>query len=66
MDVSVSELGVKHAVAFTTLNVRHSFDVSPSVISVAREVRLGVVAIVCGVTAVTLLRTVLSYRRSLK
>lgn len=62
-DVSLSELGVKHVVSFASLNVRHSFDFSPSFVSVVREIRLGVVAIVCGVTVVTFLRTVLSSRK---
>ena len=62
----LSEFGVKHAVAFHTLNVRHSLEASPSVVALAREIRIGVIAVVCGVTAITVLRTVLTYQNRKK
>ena len=35
----VDGVAVRHAVAFTTLNIRPSVELSPSTVSVAKEVR---------------------------
>ena len=61
--MDVSEIGVKHVVAFTNLNVRHSFEVSPSTVSLAREIRIGLVAVVIGLTVATIAKTALSSRK---
>ena len=56
--------GIRHEVAVKTFNVRHLVDFSPDALSIAREIRYCVVAIVVGFTTVQIVRSVLSYRRS--
>ena len=61
----MSDVGVRHAVAFpNNLNIHHFVDLSPSVTSVTREIRISVVAIVVGVAAVSIIKTVLSSKNS--
>lgn len=59
-----SDVGVRHAVAFTSLNIKHSVEFSPSTVSVAKEVRYCVVAVVVGLTAASIVKSVLDYRRT--
>ena len=58
--MDLSDVAVKHAVAFTTWNVKHSIDISPSTVSIAREVRISIIAIVLGVTAASIVKSVLA------
>lgn len=51
---------IRHAVAFTTLNVQHSVELSPSTVSIAREVRISIIAIVAGLTVASVVKSVLS------
>lgn len=59
-----SDVGVRHAVAFTNLNFKHSIDFSPSTVSIAKEVRYCVIAIVVGFSAASIVKSVLDYRRT--
>lgn len=61
--MDLSDVGVRHAVAFTTLNVKHSLDISPSTVSIAREVRISIIAIVVGLTAASIVKSVLNSKR---
>lgn len=54
---------VRHAVVFSPLEVRHSIHVSSSVVSIARELRYCVFALVVGYTAITVVKTVLPSRK---
>ncbi len=59
-----SDVGVRHAVTFTNLNIKHSVELSPSAVSIAREIRISIIAVVVGVAAVSIIRSVLSSRKS--
>ena len=52
-------VAVRHAVAFTTLNIRHSIELPPSIVSVAKEIRYCIIAIVVGFSAVSIVKSVL-------
>ena len=58
-----SDVGVKHAVTFTELNIKHSLDLSPSTVSLAKELRYCVIAVVVGLTTASIVRSVLDYKR---
>jgi len=62
--MDLSDVGVRHAVAFSPLTIKHSIDISPSAVSIAREVRISIIAIVIGVAAISITRTVLSSTRT--
>ena len=64
--MDLSDVAVRHAVAFTTWNVKHFIDISPSAVLVAREIRIGIIAIVLGFTAASIVKTVLSSRNAAK
>lgn len=55
--------GIRHAVAFNTLNIRHLVDLSPSTVSFAKEVRYCVIAVVIGFATTSIVKSVLNYRR---
>lgn len=55
--MDLSDVAVRHAVAFTTWNVKHFIDISPSAVLVAREIRIGIIAIVLGFTAASIVKT---------
>lgn len=55
---------VRHAVVFKPLEIRHSIRVSSSVVSIARELRYSVIAIVLGFTAVSIVRAILVTKKS--
>ena len=57
--MDLSDVGVRHAVAFTTLNIHHSIDFSPSSVSIAKEIRISVIAIVIGLTAASIVKSIL-------
>lgn len=46
--MDMSDVAVRHTVALSNLNIQHSFDISPSAVAIAREVRFCVIAIVVG------------------
>ncbi len=54
---------IRHEVAVKAINVRHLIDVSPATLSIAREVRYCVIAIVVGWASASIIRSVLSSRR---
>ena len=61
-----SDVAVRHAIAFSTFEVKHSIDLSPSAVSIAREIRISVVAIVLGLTAASIVRSVLTSRKPIQ
>jgi len=63
-EMDLSDVGVRHAVAFTTLNIIHSVDISPSAVSIAREIRISIIAIVVGLTAASIVKSVLLSKKS--
>lgn len=62
--MDLSDVGVRHAVAFNTLNIRHSLDLSPSTLSIAKEFRYCVVVIVAGLCTASIVKSVLEYKKS--
>jgi hypothetical protein len=54
--------GIKHEVAVKLINVRHLIDVSPRTLSLAKEIRYCVIAIVLGVGITTITRLYLASR----
>ena len=61
--MDLSDVAVRHAIAFSTLNIKHSIDLSPSTVSIAREVRISIIAIVLGLTVASIARSVLAPRK---
>ena len=61
--MDLSDVGVRHAVAFTTLSIHHSIDISLSTVSIAREVRISIIACVVGFTAASIIKSVLCSKR---
>ena len=57
--MDLSDVAVRHAVTFGSLDIRHSIELSPSFVSVAREARFCLVAVVIGFAAVSIVKTVL-------
>lgn len=45
-----SDVGVRHSVVLSNLNIQHSVDFSPATVSIVRELRFCVIAIVVGWT----------------
>ena len=64
--MDLSDVGVRHAVAFTTLNIKHSVEFSPSTLSLAREIRISIIAVVVGLTAASIAKSVLLLKRSVQ
>lgn len=64
--MDLSDVGVQHAIAFTTLNIKHSIDLSPSAVSIAREFRYCVIAVVLGLAVTSITKSVLSFRKPSK
>lgn len=58
--MDMSDMGVRHAVAVSTFNVKHSVDLSPSTVAVAREIRLSIIAIVVGIGVLSIVKSLLS------
>jgi len=54
MDVGFES--IKHEVAWKTLNIRHLVEVSPNTVSLAREVRITIIAVALCITGVQLVR----------
>lgn len=61
--MDLSDVGVRHAVAFGSLNIRHFVDISPSTISIAKEIRISIIAIVLGLTAASIIKSVLASKK---
>ena len=61
MDFS-SDIGVRHTIAFPTLNIQHSLHVSATSVAFAREIRISIIAIVLGFSAVAIVKSVLNHR----
>ena len=62
-DMDISDVAVRHLVAIPPLNIQHSFDISSSTVSIARELRFCVIAIVVGLTTASIVKSVLVYKR---
>lgn len=54
MDVGFE--AIKHEVAWKSLNVRHLIEVSPDTVSLAREVRITIIAVALCISGVQLAR----------
>lgn len=63
LQMDISDAGIRHAVAFNTLNIRHLVDLSPNTVSVAKEFRYCVIAVVVGFATTSIVRSVLERRR---
>lgn len=61
--MDLTDIGVRHSVTFTNLNIKHSIELSPSAISVARELRYCLIAIVVGLVVTRVTESVLSSRK---
>lgn len=55
--------GIAHEVAVKTIHVRHLIDISPSIVSVARELRYCVIAIAVSWAGASIVYSILSSRR---
>jgi hypothetical protein len=62
--MEISDAGIRHAVAFNTLNIRHLVDISPNTVLFAKEIRYCVIVVVVGVATTSIVKSVLSYRRT--
>ena len=62
--MDISDVAVRHVVSIPALNVRHTFDFSHSTVSIAKEIRICVIATVIGLTTASIVRSVLMYKRS--
>lgn len=47
---------IKHEVAWKTLNVRHLIEVSPNTVSLAKEIRITIIAVALCISGVQLAR----------
>ena len=61
--MDMSDVAVRHAVAFNSININHSIELSSSAVQVAREVRIAVIVVVLGYTTTSILKSILEYRR---
>ncbi|PTU17249.1 hypothetical protein P175DRAFT_0536064 [Aspergillus ochraceoroseus IBT 24754] len=59
-----SDVGVRHSVVLSSLDIRHSVDISPAALSIAREIRFCVIAIVVGWTTTRVVSALLDRRPS--
>ena len=62
--MDLSDVGVRHAVAFTNLNIRHSVDISPSTLLFTKELRYCVIAVVVGFTTASIVRSLVDLQRA--
>ncbi|RAL04185.1 uncharacterized protein BO80DRAFT_442186 [Aspergillus ibericus CBS 121593] len=63
MDLA-SDVGVRHSVVLSSLEIRHLVDFSPATASIAREIRFCVIAIVVGWTTSRVVSALLNRRSS--
>jgi hypothetical protein len=61
--MDISEFRVSHAVAVQEVRIRHFVDLSPVLAVIARHVRDGVIAIVIGLSTVSIAKAYLASRR---
>ena len=61
--MDLSDVGVRHAVTFSSLNIRHSVDISPLAVSIARELRICVIAIIIGYATTSIVKGILAFRK---
>lgn len=61
--MDLSDIGVRHYVAFTNLNIKHSIELSPSTVSVVRELRYCLIAIVVGLVVTRVAESLLYPRK---
>ena len=54
----------RHSVAFSNLRIEHSVDLSPTTVALAREVRLCIIALVVGIAGISIVKSVLSFRKN--
>lgn len=59
-----SDVGVRHSVVLSNLNIQHSVDFSPATVSIVRELRFCVIAIVVGWTTTRVVSALLNRRPS--
>ena len=64
--MDISDVAVRHVVAVPPLNIQHSVNItsSSSTLSIVREIRFCVIAIVIGLTTASIVKGVLVYRKS--
>ena len=56
--MEVSEAAIRHAVSFSPLHIHHSVHVSPSTVSLIKEFRYCVIAVVLGFVATSIVKGV--------
>lgn len=59
--MDLSDVGVRHAVSFAALSIKHSVDISPAAVSIARELRYCVIAVVVGFSTVSIVKSLLAH-----
>ena len=64
--MDLSDVAVRHVVAIPPVHIKHSFDISPSTLSIAKEIRICIIAVVVGWTTASLVKSVLVNRSSNK
>lgn len=64
MDFSGSDVAVRHAIAVSQVHVSHSLDISPSAVSIAREIKICIIAVVVGLTTASIIKSAFLYKRS--
>ena len=57
-----SDVGVRHSVVLSNLNIQHLVDFSPATVSIVREIRYCVIAIVVGWTTSRVVSALLNRR----
>lgn len=62
--MDISDVAVKHVVAVPPLNITHFVDISSSTLSIAREIKYCIIAIVVGWTTASVVNSVLVHKRS--
>lgn len=61
--MDMSDFSARHTVGVNSFTVSHFIDFSPTALSVAKEVRICIIAIVLGFTTTGIVRNVLEYRK---
>ena len=61
--MDLSDVGVRHAVQFGELRIKHIVEVSPVAASIARDLRYCVIAVIVGLSTVTLVKTYFAARQ---
>ena len=61
--MDLSDVGVRHAVSFAPLSIKHSVDISSAAVSIARELRYCVIAVVVGISTVSIVKNLLPHSK---